>query len=108
MDFLWETKIHSKTSFEGEVKTLATCCEILQHVKKPCGYERDISSAKFTATSHQVSPYSLIVVSAGICQRGLVNESGIIKELRWGYTIDQKVVAEHGTLCTIPSHNSNQ
>jgi hypothetical protein len=33
--FLRAIKIHSKTSFGGEVKLLAPCCEILQHVKDP-------------------------------------------------------------------------
>jgi hypothetical protein len=47
---------------------------------------------------------SLQIVSAGICQRALVDESGMI---RWGRTIDHKMVAVHGALCTIPSRNSN-
>lgn len=39
--FLRAIKIHSKTSFGGEVKLLAPCCEILQHVKDPKWYDRD-------------------------------------------------------------------
>jgi hypothetical protein len=47
--------------------------------KIPAEYERDISSAKFAAISRQVCPDSLLSVSAGIWQRDLVNESGMIK-----------------------------
>jgi hypothetical protein len=36
-----------------------------------------------------------------------VNESGNI-ELIWGLIIDHKMVAVHGTLCTIALRNSNQ
>jgi hypothetical protein len=39
---------------------------------------KEISSAKFTAISRQLSPDLLLGVSAGICQRGLVDESGMI------------------------------
>jgi hypothetical protein len=35
--FLRAIKIHSTASFRGEVKLLAPCCKILQHVKNPCG-----------------------------------------------------------------------
>jgi hypothetical protein len=48
-------------------------------LKNPAEYEREISSAKFTATYHQVSPDLLLGVSAGICQTALVDESGIIR-----------------------------
>jgi hypothetical protein len=41
-------------------------------------YERYISSAKFTAISCQVCPHLLLGVSAGILQRALVDESGMI------------------------------
>jgi len=48
-------------------------------LKNPAEYERDILSAKFTVISRQVSPDSLLGVSAGICQRALVDESGMIR-----------------------------
>jgi hypothetical protein len=44
----------------------------------PTEYDSDISSAKLTAISRQVSPHSLLCVSAGIYQRVLVDESGMI------------------------------
>jgi hypothetical protein len=47
-------------------------------LKKVAEYERDILSAKFTAIYRQVSPYSLLGVSADICQRALVDELGMI------------------------------
>jgi hypothetical protein len=42
-------------------------------------YERDTSSEKFTAISRQVPPASLLGVSAGYCQRALVDESGMFR-----------------------------
>jgi hypothetical protein len=36
-------------------------------------------SAKFTAISRQVCPDSLLGVCAGICQRAVVDESGMIR-----------------------------
>jgi hypothetical protein len=42
--------------------------------KNPAGMKRDTLWAKFTAISHQVSPDSLLGVSAGYCQRALVDE----------------------------------
>jgi hypothetical protein len=66
-----------------------------------------ISSAKCTAISRQVSAYSLLGVSIGICRRALVDESGMIKR-RAGRTIHQRMVAVHGKLCTKPHRNSNQ
>jgi hypothetical protein len=45
----------------------------------PAEYERDISSTKFTAISHQVSLDLLLGVFAGICQRVLVDESGMVR-----------------------------
>jgi hypothetical protein len=47
-------------------------------LKIPAEYEGDISSAKFTANSRKVSADSLLGVSAGYCQRALVDKSGMI------------------------------
>jgi hypothetical protein len=44
-------------------------------LKIPAEYERDISSTKFTAISHQVSHDSLLGVSVGICNKALGDES---------------------------------
>jgi hypothetical protein len=48
-------------------------------LKIPEKYGKDISSAKFTDISRYVSPDSLLGVSAGICHRALVGESGMIR-----------------------------
>jgi hypothetical protein len=60
-------------------------------LKKPAGHERDILSAKLTDISRLVSPcfaWTFLAkflpalhldVSAGICQRALVDESGMIR-----------------------------
>jgi hypothetical protein len=45
--------------------------------------KRDTSSAKFTAVSRQVSLALLLNVSAGYCQRALVEESGMIRGQMW-------------------------
>jgi hypothetical protein len=41
--------------------------------------DRDTSSEKFTDIYRQISPTLLPGVSAGICQRALVDESGITR-----------------------------
>jgi hypothetical protein len=56
--------IHSKTSFEGEVKLSATCRKILWHVKDPLRYDKDTERQNSAAISHPVSPTLLISVSA--------------------------------------------
>jgi hypothetical protein len=69
------------------------------------GRKRDHSSAKFTAISRQVSPASPPDVSAGNCQRALVDESGIIRTQM--NTHNRSVmVAVLGTLCAIPPRNN--
>jgi hypothetical protein len=74
-------------------------------LKNSVEYERDISSAKFTAI-FAISSDFLLDVSVGICRRALVDESGMIGTR--GCTVGQKMVAVHGTLCTIPLRNSSQ
>jgi hypothetical protein len=49
-------KIRITTSFGGEAKLSSQCRMILRHIKKTVVYERDTSSAKFTAISRLVSP----------------------------------------------------
>jgi hypothetical protein len=49
----------------------------------------------------------LLGIFAGISQRPLVDESGMIR-IQTGSTIDQKIATVHGTLCTILSRNNNQ
>jgi hypothetical protein len=77
--FLRAIEIHNTTSFGGEVKPSAPCRKIYGMSKKPAQYEIDNSSAKFTAISRHVSPDSLLGVSAGICHRALMDESGMIR-----------------------------
>jgi hypothetical protein len=48
-------------------------------LKNHAEYEGDTSCTKFMAISHQVSPALLPGVSAGYCQRALVDKSGMIK-----------------------------
>jgi hypothetical protein len=76
-------------------------------LKIPAEYERDISSAKFTAISCQVTRDSLLGVSA-VLARELWWMNQELLELRWGRKIDQKMAAVHGMLCTIPPRDSNQ
>jgi hypothetical protein len=58
------------------------------------------------AMSRQHSPDSLLRVSAGTCQRALVDKSGMIRT-QMGSTIDHKMVAVYGTLCKIPHRKRN-
>jgi hypothetical protein len=48
-------------------------------LKIPVEYDRDASSTKLTDISRQVPLCFAIGVSAGICQRALVDESGMIR-----------------------------
>jgi hypothetical protein len=80
--FLTAIKIRSTTSFGGKVKPSAPCRKILRLAE----YERIASLAKFAVISHQLSPASLPGVSAGYCQRALVDESG---NSDWEHTIYQ-------------------
>jgi hypothetical protein len=71
--FLTAIKIRSTTSFGGEVKPSVPYREILRHVKKTVRVMEEILRRKnSTATSRQVSPASLLAVSAGNA-----------RELRW-------------------------
>jgi hypothetical protein len=50
-------------------------------LKNPAEYERNILSAKFTAIVRQVFHDLPLGVSAGVCQRALVDESEMISTL---------------------------
>jgi hypothetical protein len=76
-------------------------------LKNSAEYERDTSSAKFTAISSQVSPDSVLGVLAGTCQKALVDETEIIRT-QMGTHNRSEMVAVHGTLYTIPPRTSNQ
>jgi hypothetical protein len=77
--FLRAVKIHSMTSFEGEVKASVQCCKLLRHVKEP--YENEKCRQNSPAISCQVSPvvFATRGVSAHNCQRAPVDESGMIR-----------------------------
>jgi hypothetical protein len=47
-------------------------------LKNSADYEKYTSFAKFTSISRQISSASVLGVSAGYCQRALVDESGMI------------------------------
>jgi hypothetical protein len=53
--FLRAIKIHTMTSFEGEVKPSASC-KILRDVDECYRYERDTCRQKSVAICHQVTP----------------------------------------------------
>jgi hypothetical protein len=72
---LREIKIHSAIHLRAEVKPSVQCRKILGMLKIPAENEGDTLSAKFTTISRQVSPASLVRVSAGNCQRALRHES---------------------------------
>jgi hypothetical protein len=76
--FLSAIKNRSKTAFGEEINSSTRAARFYGMLKIPAEYEIDISSAKFTDISRQVSLDSLVVVSAGTCQRSLLDESGMI------------------------------
>jgi hypothetical protein len=75
-------------------------------LKNPTGMKRNTSKAKFMAISHQVSTALLPDVSAGYCQRALVNESGIVRT-QMGMHKRSEMVTVHGMPCVIPLCDSN-
>jgi hypothetical protein len=83
--FLKVIKICSITSFGGKVKPSIPCYKILWHVKEPYRYEKIYFIGKIQG--HFLPSLSYFPTR---CQRGLVDESGMIIELRWRCEIDQK------------------
>jgi hypothetical protein len=73
-EFLRVTKVCNMTSFRGEVKMSAMCCKILWHVKSLCGM-KEILVGKIHGHISLSFPASLLGVSAGYCQRALVDVS---------------------------------
>jgi hypothetical protein len=55
------------------------CCKILQHIKNPTSMKEIFRRQNLIAISRQVSPASLLDISAGNFQRALMNESGSIR-----------------------------
>jgi hypothetical protein len=76
-------------------------------LKNPESMKRDSSEAKFTVISRQVSPASLLGVSAGYCQRAVVDESGMIRTQLETHSRSEMVTVL-GTPCMIPPRNSNR
>jgi hypothetical protein len=68
-------------------------------------HNRDTTWAKSKDISRQLLA-SLLGISAATREVWWMNEE--LLELRWGGTIDKKMAAVHGTLCTIPPCSSNQ
>jgi hypothetical protein len=76
-------------------------------VKIPTDYDRDTSPAKFTDISRQVTPcFATRCVLVFARELWWMNQEWL--DLRWGRTIEYKMVAVHVTLCSIPPRNSNQ
>jgi hypothetical protein len=71
--------------------------KFLQHVKEPCVALRCYVS-KIQGHFSRLPCFTA---------RSLVDESGVL-ELKWGRTVDQKMVTVLGTLCTTPPRKSNQ
>jgi hypothetical protein len=67
--------------------------------KIPAEYGRDTSSGKFK---------DILANSLTRCHASLLQMNQKLLELRWGHTTYQKMALVHGTLCTIPPHNTNK
>jgi hypothetical protein len=97
--FYMGDKIHSTTSFEGEVKLSVACRKSLRHVKEPCGVGKRYFVGKIHRFSRQVSYFAtrylywLLPEISGGRVRNDYNRS--------------VMVAVHGTPCTIPLRKSN-
>jgi hypothetical protein len=73
-------EVRSTTSFGEEVKSSASCREISQPFKEPRGVLKRYNVGKSLGTFFvKFFPSSLLGVSAGVCQRALVDESGKIR-----------------------------
>jgi hypothetical protein len=70
-------KIHSTTSFGGELKPSVPCRKNLRHVKDSYSM-KEILVGKINGHFRHVFPALLLGVSAGNWQRILVDESGMI------------------------------
>jgi hypothetical protein len=75
-------------------------------LKIPEEYDTYTSLGNLSTFLAKFLPASLLGASAGICQKALVDESGMIRTQMGKH--DKKMVAVHGTLCTIPPRNSKQ
>jgi hypothetical protein len=104
----WTVKDDKNPSyFRGEVKPSSLCRKILRHVKDPCGVWQKYFAGKINGCfSPSFFPASLLSVSADICKRALVNESRMIRTQMETHNRSE-MPAVHGTLSTIPPHNSN-
>jgi hypothetical protein len=93
------------TSFRGEVKSFVPCHKILRHVKQQHRYGRDTSQAKFMTF---LAKFMLLHchMSAGNCQRALVDKSGMIRT-QMGAHNRSEIVTVHFTPCAIQPHKSN-
>jgi hypothetical protein len=76
-------------------------------LKNPAEYERDTLSAKFEPFLAKFLPASFPDVSAGICQRALVDKTIMIRT-QIGTRNRSEMAAVHGTLCVIQHSNSKQ
>jgi hypothetical protein len=75
-------------------------------LKNPLSMKGIFHRKNETAISRQVSPASLVDVSAGNCLGALVDKLGMIR-IRWGRTIDQKWSQCMGHLVRSPRNSNN-
>jgi hypothetical protein len=99
--FLRAIKIHSTTSFGGEVKQSVPCRKILRHVKERYKYEkRYLVEKKIDGQFSRSSP-ALLLFFLLVIERDLVDELRTIRT-QMGTHNRSDVVAVHGTPCAIP------
>jgi hypothetical protein len=96
--FLRVIKIHSITSFTGEIKLLVSRHTICGMLKNAMGMKEMLCRQNSAAISDQVSPALQLDVSAGNCWRALVDESGMIIN-QMGMYGRSEMVAVQGSLC---------
>jgi hypothetical protein len=96
--FLRAMKTSSMTFFGRKVKLLVPCCKIYSMLKNAMSMKVILHRQNSLAVFCQVSPASVLDVSAGNCQRGLVDESGMIRK-QMGMCNKSAVVMAQGSPC---------
>jgi hypothetical protein len=72
---LREIKVHSTTSFGGDIKPLLRSHKTYGKLKNPTSIKEILHKQNSVAIFHELSPVSLLHASANNCQRALVYES---------------------------------
>jgi hypothetical protein len=104
-ELLIAIQVHSTTFFWGKVNLSAPCRKILGMLKIPIVWERYLVGKirHFFPSFSSFARRCLCWYLPESCSEWIKNDYKLD-----GHTVDQKVVAMHGTICTITPWNINQ